>query len=228
MRALARVFHIVPTFHRLARLSVPRVHQAQRWAQAKPRTSIRRLPTPCLQFAQSQINIGGRRRSVTQVARSTVQRPDLVMYRPLQRHRLRRADRPPAGTAFIANLGAALMAGGPIAAAPPASSGPTSLRSPAMTTGSTQWSTAPCSSAYDPQRFSALTCAYLPEPTADPWSAIRLSWHTLRVCVTTGRRAPAPSGRSPSSPAPPAASRTSRTRCPRSGASSDNTPFGGS
>ncbi len=27
-----------------------------------------------------------------------VQRPDLVMYRPLQRHRLLRADRPPAGT----------------------------------------------------------------------------------------------------------------------------------
>src|SRR5271165_860881 len=48
-----------------------------RWAQAKPRTSIRRLPTPCLQFAQSQTNIGERRRSVTQVARSTVQRPDL-------------------------------------------------------------------------------------------------------------------------------------------------------
>ena len=148
----ARVFHIVPTFHPLARLSVPRVHQAPRWAQAKPRTSIRRLPTPCLQFAQSQINIGGRRRSVTQVARSTVQRPDLVMYRPLQRHRLGRADRPPAGTALIASLGAALMAGGLIAAAPPASSRPTSLRSPAMTTGSTQWSTARCSCAYDPQR----------------------------------------------------------------------------
>jgi hypothetical protein len=42
-------------------------------------------------------NIGGRRRSVTQVARSTVQRPDLVMYRPLQRHRLGRADRPRTG-----------------------------------------------------------------------------------------------------------------------------------
>ena len=37
------------------------------------------------------------------------------------------------------------MAGGLIAAAPPASSRPTSLRSPAMTTGSTQWSAARCS-----------------------------------------------------------------------------------
>ena len=143
----------------------------RRWAQVKPRASIRRLPTPCLQFAQSQPNIGGRRRSVTQVARSTVQRPDLVMYRPLQRHRLGRADRPPAGTAFIASLGAALMAGGLIAAAPPASSRPTSLRSPAMTTGSTQWSTARCSIQCR-SRAAMATCG---QCTAPPRRALRIS-----------------------------------------------------
>ncbi len=105
-RTLVRCGHNIATVFRICSNfspAGPPIRAARppdpRWARVKPRTSIRRLPTPCLQFAHSHRRLRGTTATcyTGSAFHGPATRPGHVS--PLQRHRLGRAHRPPAGPA---------------------------------------------------------------------------------------------------------------------------------